>query len=46
MATWLTWPDLIIIWTGMIAGYIVFGMTGFGSALILSPLLTFFLPLM
>lgn len=45
MVTLLTWQDLIIMWLGMIAGYIIFGMTGFGSALILSPLLTFFLPL-
>lgn len=41
----MTWQDLIIICFGMIIGYIIFGMTGFGSALIISPLLTFFLPL-
>lgn len=45
MIALLTWQDLIIIWFGMIIGYIIFGMTGFGSALIISPLLTFFLPL-
>lgn len=41
----LHWYDLLIIWIGLIIGYIVFGMTGFGSVLIVSPLLAFFLPL-
>ncbi len=36
--------DLVIIGIGLTFAYIIFGITGFGTALIASPLLAFFIP--
>ena len=40
----LPWADFFICFTVLFAGYLVFGMVGFGSALIASPVLAFFIP--
>ncbi|QBH95250.1 sulfite exporter TauE/SafE family protein [Limnobaculum zhutongyuii] len=40
----LQWIDLIVIGVGLTIAYIIFGITGFGTALIASPLLAFFIP--
>lgn len=40
----LPWADFFICFTVLFFGYLVFGMVGFGSALISSPVLAFFIP--
>ncbi|MFD1260226.1 sulfite exporter TauE/SafE family protein [Entomomonas asaccharolytica] len=35
---------IIIIWLTIVIAYIIFGITGFGTALIASPILAFFIP--
>ncbi|CAQ85984.1 MULTISPECIES: sulfite exporter TauE/SafE family protein [Photorhabdus] len=40
----LTWSDLIICIFVVFFAYLVFGMAGFGSALIASPILAFYIP--
>ncbi|MCG1043360.1 sulfite exporter TauE/SafE family protein [Mycetohabitans sp. B8] len=40
----LTVTHLFIVWLGIALAYVVFGMTGFGTALVASPLLAQFIP--
>ncbi|ETS31319.1 permease [Photorhabdus temperata] len=40
----LTWPDLFICIFAVFFAYLVFGMAGFGSALIASPILALYIP--
>lgn len=44
MAEQLLWLDLLIMIAGITVTYIIFGITGFGTALIASSLLAFFIP--
>jgi uncharacterized membrane protein YfcA len=44
MLEYLTISELLIIWFGIAVAYIIFGISGFGTALIASPMLTLFLP--
>lgn len=41
----LSLPDLAAIWLAISAAYIIFGVAGFGTALIASPILAMFIPL-
>ncbi|MEJ2768354.1 sulfite exporter TauE/SafE family protein [Mycetohabitans sp. B46] len=40
----LTVTHVFIVWLGIALAYVVFGMTGFGTALVASPLLAHFIP--
>ena len=41
----LSMGDLLILSGAMVFAYIVFGISGFGSALLISPVLAFFIPI-
>ncbi len=41
----LSMGDLLILSSAMVFAYIVFGISGFGSALLISPVLAFFIPI-
>ena len=36
--------DLLVVWTGVAVAYIIFGVAGFGTALVAGPLLALFVP--
>ena len=40
----LTLFEMVVIFSTMVIAYIIFGITGFGSALIASPILALFIP--
>ncbi len=41
----LSGSELLLVWLGIAAAYVIFGIAGFGTALIASPLLVQFMPL-
>ena len=37
-------PDILVMWLSTVVAYVIFGIAGFGTALVASPMLAFFMP--